>query len=407
MCGLVGVAGKTNYAEEKAFKMLLKLDTVRGPHSTGIAFINHAGGAEVLKKLGTPWELEQYVQYGNMFKYSYAALLGHNRWATSGAINAINAHPFECGHITGMHNGTLKSQTTLLDWRMFEVDSENIYHHMSHKGVEDTVKNLNGAFALVWHDSKEDTLNLVRNNERPLWVCPTNNGETLFWASEPWMLRVALGNSGVKFDNKDVVQIPVGEHWKVDLQSVKVLNITKNKLELYQPLLTVWPTKGNKDCPHLEKYKDKVVSFIPDKMNSMAMPTYLRGFVEGDLDAPAQVLGLTKARMNELWEVDISECEIRAKVVRIDSYNQRIVLAPALIEVVERAKEKKTEPEVFYDYKGNGISGEEWLKRTDGGCSWCTTQPSLGEEVRWIGHSQFICADCIDIPDVQQHLENH
>ena len=54
MCGLIGVAGKIGIKENRAFQYLIQLDVIRGPHSTGICFVDWKGNVEVHKKVGTP-----------------------------------------------------------------------------------------------------------------------------------------------------------------------------------------------------------------------------------------------------------------------------------------------------------------------------------------------------------------
>lgn len=206
MCGIIGAAGALTIKEENMVKTLLQLDTIRGPHSTGL-FGRHTDGDEtILKKTGTPFELALYRDWGQFWGGSFNVIIGHNRYATSGAINNVTAHPFNYGDISGVHNGTLGKvgqgswKTQLDDGYTFDVDSEALYHHMSKNGIDDTVKRLDGAFALVWHDAKDGTINMTRNKERTLFFTHSEDGKTIFWASEDWMLVVAAAKHGVKIN---------------------------------------------------------------------------------------------------------------------------------------------------------------------------------------------------------------
>lgn len=200
MCGIVGVAGKINYDTIKVFDTLLDLDTTRGSHSTGIVSINSRNEKFILKNLGTPWDLRELKGYNKATTLNSLLIIGHNRYATKGKVNKFNAHPFEFSKITGVHNGTLNNSKNLKDWKKFEVDSENLYYHMNENGVEDTISKLDGAFALSWVDEDNKTLNFIRNKERPLKYCYSKDGNTLFWASEEWMLTVACGKNNVKIE---------------------------------------------------------------------------------------------------------------------------------------------------------------------------------------------------------------
>lgn len=193
MCGLVGAAGAIGLSEEKMVQKLLQLDTIRGPHSTGLHGVTQQGVGGTLKKTGTPFELALYRGWTKFWGKSYSALLGHNRYATVGDVNDVTAHPFTYGDISGMHNGTLKDgwKAKLDDGYSFDVDSECIINHLSVNGVDETVNKLHGAFALVWYDTSTKTLNMTRNKDRELYFCHSDDEKTLFWASESWMLTVA------------------------------------------------------------------------------------------------------------------------------------------------------------------------------------------------------------------------
>jgi len=199
MCGLVGAAGALGIKEEKMVKVLLQLDTIRGPHSTGIFGLKTKGEELTLKKTGTPFELALYRTWSSFWGNSFNVLMGHNRYATCGEITEATAHPFTYGTITGVHNGTLSGgwKNKLDSGHTFDVDSEALYYHMSRNGVDETVNKLEGAFALVWYDNEDGTLNMTRNKERTLFFCRSPDLKTIFWASEDWMLVQAAERAGV------------------------------------------------------------------------------------------------------------------------------------------------------------------------------------------------------------------
>lgn len=71
-------------------------------------------------------------------------------------------------------------------------DSEAIIIAISKFGIEETVKHLQGAWALVWVDTKENTLNFLRNKERPMWYSYTKDFKQVIWASEYPMIRATV-----------------------------------------------------------------------------------------------------------------------------------------------------------------------------------------------------------------------
>lgn len=200
MCGLVGMAGKLEFKDEKTMKRLLHFDYFRGPDSTGLAALRKTGDVKIAKIASHPFDLFDSKRFQETLSgFSSLAFIGHNRLATKGAVNSTNAHPYEYGHIVGAHNGTLDQSS----WKDLEkavgeetgVDSQAIFLAISKLGIEETVKLLRGAWALTWIDTKEGTMNFLRNKERPLWYCYTEAFDKLFWASEYWMMQTAISQS--------------------------------------------------------------------------------------------------------------------------------------------------------------------------------------------------------------------
>jgi predicted glutamine amidotransferase len=211
MCGLVGVAGDLTVQHEKILRTMLVLDSIRGEDSTGIAVVSkHSNQVKIAKQVGDPFQLFDHKSYDKALGGAHRALIGHNRYATSGAVNRNTAHPFENDSFVGVHNGTLKNKWKLADANNYTVDSENLYHHMHKHGLPDLLNTMDGAWALVWWDKDLETLNFLRNKERPLFVTNSKDDKALFWASEAWMLHVALNRTNI--DYEEIYQIPEDMH---------------------------------------------------------------------------------------------------------------------------------------------------------------------------------------------------
>ena len=86
MCGLVGMAGKLTAAQDKVFKKLLIFDVIRGEHSTGVASVPVNGEVSIAKQVGNPFELFEDKRYDRAINRHNRALIGHNRFATQGAV---------------------------------------------------------------------------------------------------------------------------------------------------------------------------------------------------------------------------------------------------------------------------------------------------------------------------------
>lgn len=97
----------------------------------------------------------------------------------------------------GVHNGTLKNKYKLPRHTEFDTDSEALYSYINTSGVHEAIKEVDGAYALVWYNKEEDTLNMLRNKERPLFYAYTEDRKKLFFASEPWMMGGVCWREGV------------------------------------------------------------------------------------------------------------------------------------------------------------------------------------------------------------------
>lgn len=190
MCGHVGMMGRglAMKVQEEMMDVGLLIASVRGRDSVGYAGIPKLAKdlPFVSKRIG-PAPI--YVTLGT----ACDAIIGHVRSATIGDRgNVALAHPFHFDNIVGAHNGTLEG-----NWReplqadtkeVFGSDSEAIFFNFAYRGVKETISSIRGAWALVWWDDDEGTLNLLRNAKRPLWMARGKSGQ-VYWASEYWMIQ--------------------------------------------------------------------------------------------------------------------------------------------------------------------------------------------------------------------------
>ena len=209
MCGIVGYItqegnGNGRIVREKFLKQAIIVDTLRGKDSTGVFFKPHdhkAGNAGWLKALGTGFEFTHNEDYRKFEREAYSIAVGHNRAATMGSVTTENAHPFQVGDITLVHNGTLRGTHSLpltMHKLGIKVDSHAIAHNLAEHDPEEIIPKLRGAFALVWHDGRDNTLNIIRNDERPLHLAECADQKTIMFMSEAGMLQAVTDRLDLK-----------------------------------------------------------------------------------------------------------------------------------------------------------------------------------------------------------------
>lgn len=443
ICGLVGVAGEIAGKEEGIFKRLLELDTIRGPHSTGILGVDARGQTMVVKKVGTPWDLYEYKNFDEIFRKRLTVLMGHNRWATKGRINSVNAHPFEHDHITGAHNGTLFNQSLLINHKNFEVDSDNIFHSISEVGVDETVQNLSGAFALTWYDSEQETMNFVRNKERPLHICMSENGKTIFWASEPWMLEITLKIAGVKHhpifepEAGQLFSYPIQMTYQVkELEAPKVRNL---KLHTYFVAKTnsthSQNTGGKSDTSVFKAANDKagteakkpgtvtvselimqerVEFFVSSERETATGQKYIQCYpTQDDCTVELRVYCEQDPKMWE-WLME-GQCYFEGKIRSFSSVQGNPQQSYAVIDPRTIAETTtliasdvpEDDPDFAVVYGGKVVSEEEFDLAVCGGCANCKQIAFIedSDELVWLDKFNFICQDCKDLPVVQEFIK--
>ena len=160
MCGIVGIAGKTDVAQ-RLFDGLKRLE-YRGYDSAGICTID--GGK--LERRRAEGKLDNLA--AELAKHPLGGTIGiaHTRWATHGAPTVGNAHPHIAGPVALVHNGIIENfkplrDELIADGREFasETDSEVVAHLVAREvergstpeaAVATVLPRLHGAFAIAF-----------------------------------------------------------------------------------------------------------------------------------------------------------------------------------------------------------------------------------------------------------------
>jgi len=217
MCGIFGCVLKEENVAPLIHSSLKRLE-YRGYDSVGIATISN--GKIYLKK--DQGKIDEVHKILNLDDLPGSIGIGHTRWATHGAPLKVNAHPHaDCtGEIMVVHNGIienfmeLRTELENLDHTFVsKTDTEVIPHLIEQtlkqnpklsfvEAVQESLKRLEGSYALAVISTKEPDEIICARNESPLVL--GINGEGVFCASDiPAFLPVT--NKAVIVNNGELV----------------------------------------------------------------------------------------------------------------------------------------------------------------------------------------------------------
>lgn len=400
MCGIVGAMSSIlSVPEKETFQGLLNIASFRGRDGSGVVLVG-----DTSKKKPTPAirSLKSKLISGHLaYSAEVEALLskgttvaiGHARWPTKGGNDAKNLHPHRSDHIVGVHNGT-----------MYDVcgqkipdnasDSALFFQAIAEKGIEEAWKTSSGAACLVYIDEKEQTVNFIRNGQRPMmfrnygW---NKNISTLFWASESSMLDFVCSRTMASTN-----------HWNTYLPADTVF------VYPLDPDNPITPTKT------IDLKKPVVSTYV----------TPYRHVTEGDwedVDVPfrqGRFVGIDSHSRNNMDPVARADAARKRLAERVaDMKTRRLAggtaagtsvptfstTGTALIPI-ETVFEKEVKRQLDLD---DGIPDFLRRKTVPAGkkCCWCGDPAEVGSNITPvygsdIGSEEFLCTDCVKNPDV-------
>jgi len=238
MCGLAGMFGKPHASDAEVMRLMMLFSLPRGKDSTGIFTVDQEFKAEVTKKaVNTPTFIKDNKD--DTLLDDKILIMGHNRAATIGKVNALNAHPFEHGDITLCHNGTLISRG-MDPKRVFDTDSEGIAAYLGEGNtVADMWASLDGAAALTWWDASTNKFNIIRNDERTLYFVRAPKIGKLYYASELWTITEALRQWGIEHDAGVYPVKDVHFELTYNAETEKVEEVTQTLLPFTRKIHTI------------------------------------------------------------------------------------------------------------------------------------------------------------------------
>ena len=234
MCGIIGVVGSPDTLST-LLEGLQRLE-YRGYDSAGIALVRQGQTWRVRTAAGTESVAALREECADA-PSGFTSGIGHTRWATHGAPEAINAHPhLDCsGNIAIIHNGIIENHTEIQEQlesrgHVFTsvTDSEVLAHLIEEfraqgleliEAVRQSLLTVRGAFALAAMDATEPDVIVAARRISPL-VVGTAPGITYLASDVPAILDRATSFYAVNDD--EIVRLGPEGFRAVDLEGAPV-----------------------------------------------------------------------------------------------------------------------------------------------------------------------------------------
>jgi len=235
MCGIIGIASNKSVSSN-IIQSLKKLE-YRGYDSAGLATISN-GLIDEKKCTGRVANLEKIL----LKNISTGCLgIGHVRWATHGIPSEINAHPHSSEDVSVVHNGIIENSVELrknLETKGYKFKSQTdtevitilLTDYLKNfdliDAVNNTLKNLNGSFALgiIFKKYNDVVIGARRGSPLAVGYGPNEN----YLGSDSYALK-SMTNKITYLDDGDVCVLTKD---KVDFYNSKNKKVNKEILTL-------------------------------------------------------------------------------------------------------------------------------------------------------------------------------
>ena len=218
MCGIFGFAKTSGRQSDNQLEILKRVVTeltdessIRGTDSTGFSIINE-DNRYTYKTLVDSSTLVGYPEWNTLLdkvNRDTTIFMGHVRLATTGSVKVENAHPFNIGSVTGVHNGIIHNSnqvSNILGKSVPDVDSQVLFQALNKLEMSKAFEDIDGDFAITWVKDSNKKVHLARESGRPMVVAYWKKARVLLWASTRQIMEDAMTRAGLRLPIRNVKQ---------------------------------------------------------------------------------------------------------------------------------------------------------------------------------------------------------
>ncbi len=244
MCGLCGAAGTLFQDDVNVFSQLLLISSLRGRDSTGVATATRHNYIKMRKEVyDSSYWLNREFGKSKILSTTADVIIGHCRAATVGTVTHQNAHPFDTGRYISAHNGTIVNEDIIEEAKKTKrTDSEVMFRMMERDGIKPVLARLSDkdAYAITMYDKETKELIFARNERRGLYIAVSEKRDSIFWASEFYMLKMVLNRQN------PIIKAEVYFLHPGHIYRVKVSDITRGEEPWSSEAIRPEPEEGEK-----------------------------------------------------------------------------------------------------------------------------------------------------------------
>jgi len=408
MCGISGVI--SNYLtnpEIERFEDLMLVSNLRGSNGAGVISYRRepkekdASQCTYTKTIGNGIDVVGLDTYKAMINDRPKLLIGHTRAPTKGdAKDRKNVHPHLFGDIIGVHNGTLDRVNDVYVG-CNRSDSAAFFEHLSKVGIDEAMKGLSGAYAFVWINTEEATLNFLKNDKRPLWFATPegNHKGTLWWSSEPGMLLFVHARYSNKIEVKPVpndtlITISLDKGFGYE-KGTKGWTERELKAEVKHVNVPFHPnTPAFMGPPQVSMKTTNLSSGHNSQMNN-GIAVLPNGANDGKKKTFKPLAHATKQALSTLVEHPNASRKELVQLLKVE--NPSTSKRQLRKQISLATKEIKT-------FGNHYVPKWKLTQILNKGCDWCGNPEEHYHKAVFFDKESFVCTDCAATPEVQQYL---